>query len=203
MRLEAAEGAFHASVTGGALNAPCAAWHVSFAAACEAAGLGVIWSLSYELFDAYCPEDWKQRASDGSPALTGWEPPSTLLSPANAAAMGYLQAVARAVVAIGAAAGLALKFQVGEPWWWIASGGRICAYDAAATAMLGSASVPIADVRGPLDTAQLAMLDALGALLATSTAALVAAARDEAGAAGLVRPLLGYLTTVLDLATPA
>src|SRR3546814_10048283 len=65
MRLEAAEGAFHASVTGGALNAPCAAWHVSFAAACEAAGLGVIWSLSYELFDAYCPEDWKQRASDG------------------------------------------------------------------------------------------------------------------------------------------
>src|SRR3546814_9545527 len=95
MRLEAAEGAFHASVTGGALNAPCAAWHVSFAAACEAAGLGVIWSLSYELFDAYCPEDWKQRASDGSPALTGWEPPSTLLSPANAAAMGYLQAVAR------------------------------------------------------------------------------------------------------------
>src|SRR3546814_14598300 len=78
----------------------CAAWHVGFAAAGEAAGLGVIWSLSYELFDAYCPEDWKQRASDGSPALTGWEPPSTLLSPANAAAMGYLQAVARAVVAI-------------------------------------------------------------------------------------------------------
>src|SRR3546814_10173284 len=131
MRLEAAEGAFHASVTGGALNAPCAAWHVSFAEACEAAGLGVIGSLSYELFDAYCPEDWKQRASEGSPALTGWEPPSTLLSPANAAAMGYLQAVARAFVAIGAAAGLALKFQVGEPWWWIAGEGRICAYDAA------------------------------------------------------------------------
>src|SRR3546814_19528138 len=69
--------------------------------------------------------------------------------------------------------------------------------------MLGSASVPIADVRGPLDTAQLAMLDALGALLATSTAALVAAARDEAGAAGLVRYLLVYLPTARDLATPA
>ena len=203
MRLEAADGVFHASVTGGALNAPCAVWHAGFAAACEAAGLGVIWSLSYELFDAYCPEDWKQRASDGSPALTGWEPPSTLLSPANVEAMGYLQAVARAFVAIGAAAGLPVKFQVGEPWWWVASAGRICAYDAATTAALGSASVTIGDVRGPLDAAQLAMLDALGALLAVSTAALVAAARAEAGAAGLVSHLLVYLPTVLDPAAPA
>ena len=203
MRLEAADGAFHASSAGGALNAPCAAWHAGFAAACEAAGLGVIWSLSYELFDAYCPEEWKQRASDGSPALTGWEPPSTLLSPANGEAMGYLQAVARAFVAIGVAAGLVPKFQVGEPWWWIADAGRICAYDAATTAALGSASVPIADVRAALDAPQLAMLDALGALLAGSTAALVAAARDAAGAAGLMSHLLVYLPTVLDPAAPA
>src|SRR3546814_9445649 len=48
-------------------------------------------------------------------------------------------------------------------------------------------SVAIADVREALDAPQLAMLDALGALLAGSTAALVAAARDEMGAAGLVR----------------
>lgn len=203
MRLEADGGTFRASGAGGALNAPCAAWHAGFAAACDAAGLEVIWSLSYELFDAYCPDDWKQRASDGSPALTGWEPPSTLLSPGNAAAMGYLQAVARAFVAIGGAAGLALKFQVGEPWWWIAGEGRICAYDAATTAALGSVSVPIADVRAALDAPQLAMLDALGALLAASTAALVAAVRDEAGAAGLVSHLLVYLPTVLDPAAPA
>ncbi|AJA07526.1 hypothetical protein SKP52_02985 [Sphingopyxis fribergensis] len=203
MRLEAAGGGFYASLTGGVLNAPCASWHAGFAAACRDAGLGVIWSLSYELFDAYCWDDWKQRASDGSPALTGWEPPSTLLSPANAVAMGYLQLVARAFVAIGAMAGLPLKFQVGEPWWWIASGGRICAYDAATTAALGSASVAIADVRGPLAPPQLAMLDALGVLLATSTAALVAAARDEAGAAGLMSHLLVYLPTVLDPAAPA
>jgi uncharacterized protein (TIGR02217 family) len=203
MRLEASGGGFYAGLAGGVLNAPCAAWHAGFAAVCREAGLGVIWSLSYELFDAYCRDDWKQRASDGSPALTGWAPPSTLLSPANAAAMGYLQLVARAFVAIGAAAGLPLKFQVGEPWWWIASGGRICAYDAATTAALGGASVPIADVRGALDAAQLAMLDALGALLAGSTAALVAAARDEAGAAGLTSHLLVYLPTVLDPAAPA
>ncbi len=203
MRLEASGGGFYASLTGGVLNAPCAAWHAGFAAACREAGLGAIWSLSYEYFDAYCWGDWKQRASDGSPALTGWAPPSTLLSPANAAAMGYLQLVARAFVAIAAAAGLAPKFQVGEPWWWIAGEGRICAYDAATTAALGAASVPIGDVRGLLDAAQLAMLDALGVLLATSTAALVAAARDEAGAAGLASHLLVYLPTVLDPAAPA
>jgi len=203
MRLEAASGGFCASLTGGVLNAPCAAWHTGFAGACKAAGLGVIWSLSYELFDAYCWGDWKQRASDGSPALTGWAPPSTLLSPANATAMGYLQLVARAFVAIGAAKGLALKFQVGEPWWWIASGGLICAYDAATTASLGAASVAIGDVHGTLTAPQLAMLDALGGLLATSTAALVAAARDEAGAAELVSHLLIYLPTVLDPGAPA
>lgn len=203
MRLEASGGGFYASLAGGVLNAPCAAWHAGFAEACRDAGLGVIWSLSYEYFDAYCWGDWKQRAADGSPALTGWVPPSTLLSPANAAAMGYLQIVARAFVAIGVAAGLTPKFQVGEPWWWIAPEGRICAYDAATTAMLGAARVAIADVRAALGAPQLAMLDALGALLATSTGALVAAARDEAGAAGLTSHLLVYLPTVLDPAAPA
>lgn len=203
MRLAAAGGGFTTSVAGGALNAPCAAWHAGFAAACQDAGLGVIWSLSYEAFDAYCPDSWKQRDASGAPALTGWVPPSTLLSPANDEAMGYLQLVARAFVAIGAAAGLAVKFQVGEPWWWIASAGRICAYDAATTAALGGASVAIGDVRGALTPPQLAMLDALGALLAGSTEALVAAARDEAGAGGLVSHLLVYLPTVLDDAAPA
>ncbi len=203
MRLAAVGGEFAASVAGGAINAPCAAWHAGFAAACQDAGLGVIWSLSYEVFDAYCPASWKQRDAEGAPAQTGWVPPSTLLSPANDEAMGYLQLVARAFVAIGAAADLPLKFQVGEPWWWIASVGRICAYDAATTAALGGASVAIADVRGVLTPPQLAMLDALGVLLAESTAALVAAARDEAGAAGLVSHLLVYLPTVLDAAAPA
>ncbi len=203
MRLEAAGSAFRASVGGGVLNAPCAVWHAGFAAACEAAGLGVIWSLSYELFDAYGRDGWKQRTQDGAPALTGWEPPSTLLSPANGEAMGYLQLVARAFVRIAIAAGLPPKFQVGEPWWWIASGGRICAYDAATTKALGRRSVAIANVRGVLSAPQLAMLDALGALLAASTAALVAAARDEAGAAGLVSHLLVYLPTVFDPAAPA
>ncbi|WP_432768321.1 MAG: DUF2460 domain-containing protein [Sphingopyxis sp.] len=202
MRLEGLVDGFAVSVAGGALNRPAAAWHRALAAACADAGLGVIWSLSYELFDAYCRDDWKQRDAGGAPALTGWVPPSTLLSPANAAAMGYLQLVARAFVAIALEAGLPVTFQVGEPWWWVNPGGRICAYDDATTAALGGASVVMADVRGALTGPQTAMLDALGALLAGSTAALVAAARDEAGAAGLTSYLLVFLPTVLDPAAP-
>ena len=202
MRLADVDGAFRVSTAGGALNAPCAAWHAAWAAECAAAGLGLVWSLSYEIFDAYCPEAWKQRDAAGAPALTGWEPPSTLLSPAHGEAMGYLQSVARAFVAIGRDAGLAPQFQVGEPWWWVAESGRLCAYDAAATAALGAASVAIADVRAPLEAPQKAMLDALGAMLAASTAALVAAARAEAGAEGLVSHLLVFLPSVLDAAAP-
>jgi len=202
MRLAAAEGGFAVDAAGGVLNAPAAAWHAALAEECKAAGLGLIWSLSYELFDAWCPEAWKQRDAAGAPALTGWTPPSTLLSPANAAAMAWLQAAARAFVGIAVAAGLEVKFQVGEPWWWVAEGARICAYDDATTAALGGASVAIADVRGNLDAGQRAMLDALGGLLADSTAALVAAARDAAGEAGLVSHLLVFLPSVLDPAAP-
>ncbi len=190
-----------AGVTG-AINGPCAAWHRAYAGALAAADLGIIWSLSYELFDAYCPEPWKQRDAAGNPALTGWVPPSTLLSPASAAAMAYLQAVAAAFVTIGSEAGLAAKFQVGEPWWWVNGGGQLCAFDAATTAALGAASVTIADVRGPLGAAQTAMLDALGGLLAASTAALVSAARAAAAPAALASHILIFLPTVLDAAAP-
>lgn len=202
MRLEASGGGFYASLAGGAINAPCAAWHAGLANAVGAAGLGLIWSLSYEYFDEYCWGDWKQRDAEGAPALTGWVPPSTLLSPADAVAMGYLQLVARAFVGVAVAAALPVKFQVGEPWWWVNPGGKICGYDAAAVAALGGASVAIPDVRAELDTAQTAMLDALGALLATSTGALVAAARDAAGAADFASHLLVFLPTVLDPAAP-
>ncbi|VVT21666.1 conserved hypothetical protein [Sphingomonas sp. EC-HK361] len=197
-RLEQLGGGFYVSLTGGALNAACVAWHRDFAAKAAELGYDIIWSLSYELFDAHCWNDWKQRASDGSPALTGWVPPSTLLSPAHAGAMGYLQAVARAFVAIGGGAGLAPKFQIGEPWWWVTADGRPCLYDASAVAAF--APVPIASVKGAQSAAAKATLDAAGACLAASTAALTAAVR-------LDHPkcethLLAYLPSVLDPAAP-
>lgn len=114
-RLAADGGACLAGLDGGAINAPCAAWHRDFAERAEALGYSIIWSLSYELLDQYCPEIWKQRAADGSPALTGWEPPSTLLSPAKGEAMAYLQAVALAFVGLAEAAGMRVRFQIGEP----------------------------------------------------------------------------------------
>ncbi len=199
-RLEANSGGFYASLAGGALNVACAAWHAEFAARARASGYDLILSLSYELLDQHVWGDWKQRAADGSPALTGWVPPSTLLSPAHGGAMGYLRAVAQAFARIAAAAGQRVRFQVGEPWWWTMADGRICLYDDAARVAFGGSPVAIANVRVALDAAQTALLDAAGALLAGSTAALCAAVRDVAADAELL--LLVYLPTVLDPAAP-
>ncbi|UVO52974.1 DUF2460 domain-containing protein [Sphingomonas sp. SUN039] len=199
-RLEAIGGGHYVSLTGGALNGPCAAWHADWAARLKAAGLGLIVSLSYELFDANCWNDWKQRASNGDPALTGWVPPSTLLSPAHGGAMAYLQAVARAFVQIAVSAGHSPRFQIGEPWWWVMPDHRICLYDDAAKAALGGSPLAIDDVRGSLNAAKRALLDAAGALLAASTAALHAAVRADYAACE--RLLLAYLPTVADEAAP-
>jgi uncharacterized protein (TIGR02217 family) len=187
---------------GGALNGAARAWHLDFAERARALGYELILSLSYELFDAHAPEAWKQRAANGDPALTGWVPPSTLLSPANDEAMAYLQAVAREFVAISAEAGLAVRFQIGEPWWWVMpDDGRPCIYDDAAVAALGGAPVAIPTMRTTMMSgAQTALLDAAGALLAASTLALRDAVRDEAPGAEVL--LLVYLPTVLDAAAP-
>nr|WP_315382657.1 DUF2460 domain-containing protein [uncultured Sphingomonas sp.] len=194
-RLEPASGGFYASLAGGALNRACAAWHADFAARAKALGYGVIWSLSYELLDQHCWGDWKQRAADGSPALTGWSPPSTLLSPAHAGAMAYLRAVALAFVGIAQGAGLAVKFQIGEPWWWVMADGRLCIHDAAAKAALGNPAPQ--NLKGAVNTA---VLDAAGALLAASTLALRDAVKAAAPGAQVL--LLTYLPTVLDPAMP-
>jgi uncharacterized protein (TIGR02217 family) len=194
MRLAPVGAAYLATLAGGALNVGAAAWHRDLAARAKALGFGLIVSLSYELFDAHCPGDWKQRAANGDPALTGWEPPSVVMSPANAGAMAYLKAVARAFVGIAVVAGQAPRFQIGEPWWWTLPGGRICLYDAAAVAAF--APVAIGDVRGSLSAGQKATLDAAGAVLAASTAALFAAVRADHPAAE--RLMLVFLPTVLD-----
>lgn len=184
-----------ATLAGGAICTPCAAWHQDFAGRAKTLDYEVIWSLSYELFDANCPEPWKQRAATGEPALTGWSPPSALLSPANADAMAYLRGVAQAFATLAKNAGLRVRFQVGEPWWWIDQAGRIYLYDQAAKLAFGGTPPVIADVRGPLTAAQRALLDAAGTTLAGSTAALVAAVRQVAPDAQAL--LLVYLPTAL------
>jgi uncharacterized protein (TIGR02217 family) len=192
-RLEANSGAFYVSLAGGVLNEPCAAWHRDYCQRARQLGYEPILSLSYELLDQHVWGDWKQRAADGSPALTGWSPPSALLSPAHEGALSYLRLAAQAFAGIAAAAGLRVRFQIGEPWWWVMPDGRICLYDAAAAAEFDP--VPIADVRVPLSGAQRATLDSAGAVLAESTAALTAAVRAVAADAEVL--LLAYLPSVL------
>ncbi len=192
---------FYVSAAGGALNAPCLAWHTDFAARAKAMGYALIQSLSYELFNAHCWNDWKQRAWNGDAALTGWVPPSTLLSPVQAGAMTYLKGVARAFVQIAVSAGHVPRFQIGEPWWWVMPDGRICLYDAAAKAALGGAPINIPTVRSTsLSAAQKGLLDTAGVLLAASTAALAAAVKLDHPTCETM--ILIYLPTILDDAAP-
>lgn len=185
----------------GELCQPAEEWHANFFAEAQANDLEVIASISYELFDVYCPEAWKQRTASGTQALTGWVPPSTLLSPANTEAMAWLSASANAFVSLLESAGQPVRMQIGEPWWWTTSEGEICLYDDSARAAFGGSPPEIADMRLPLTPEEIALLDEAGALLAQSTANLTAAIRSFASGAAEVL-LLAFTPTILDPQMP-
>jgi uncharacterized protein (TIGR02217 family) len=181
-------------------NSAALAWHRDFARAAKARDYEIISSVSYEILDMFCPDAWKQRAFDGSPALTAWDPPSVLVSPANSSAMDFLKSVAQQLAAIAGEAGLQAQVQIGEPWWWVTQSGAICLYDDAAKAALGGSPVEIANVRAPLTAEQLQLLDDAGKLLASSTAAVAGAVKAAAPDAKIL--VLVYLPSVLDPAAP-
>ncbi|MDR6710005.1 uncharacterized protein (TIGR02217 family) [Novosphingobium sp. 1748] len=203
-QLTASGGSYLVGLSGDPLCLPARAWHSEFFAACQAWGYSPIVSLSYEVLAAHCPSAWQQRAANGDPALTGWSPPSALMSPANTAAMTWQKSVAAAFAQLLVDAGCAVRFQVGEPWWWVMGDGRICIYDDAAKAAFGGSPVAIPDLRASLTSAQTALLDQAGAMLAASTIALAGAARAVAQTAGVASEtlLLTFVPTVLDPATP-
>jgi uncharacterized protein (TIGR02217 family) len=182
------------------LNDAALAWHQEFARAAAARGFEVIWSISYEILDMFCPDAWKQRAFDGPQALTAWDPPSTLVSPANNDAIAFLGSVAAQFAQIAAGAGLQPMVQIGEPWWWVTSAGGLCLYDDAAKAAFGGNPVEIADVRAPMTAEQIGLLDQAGNVLAQSTAAISQAVKAAVPMTQLL--LLVYLPTVLDPAAP-
>ena len=187
----------------GQLCEPARRWHAAyFARACEA-GFAPIVSLSYELLLDICPNKYKQRFNTGTPARTGWEPPSCLLAPTSSEATSYLASVAGQFVGLLEAAGCPVLFQIGEPWWWIDPASHaIALYDASAKAALASDTVPaITDMRLPLSQAQKDLLDRAGAALAASTATVAQAVRTAAAGAAEVM-LLVFTPTVLDPATP-
>ncbi len=185
-----------------AMNVAAERWHAGFLADAAAMGHTVILSQSYELLAQHCPAAWQQRAFDGTPARTGWSPPSALLSPANTAAMDWLRKVATRLAGQLIAAGLPVRYQVGEPWWWVTADRKICIYDDAAKAAFGGNPVAIADLGAALTAAQKTLLDAAGALLSASTASLTATVRTAAGGAPCETLLLAFLPTVLDPAFP-
>ena len=105
---------------GDPLCTPARAWHLRFLRRVHrGSDSAPIASLSYEVLAQHCPDAWQQRAHNGDPARTGWDPPSALLSPANRAAMAWLQLGGGGVRRNDAAAGAPVRFQIGEPWWWI------------------------------------------------------------------------------------
>lgn len=182
------------------LCAPCKTWHAGFVSECARLDFQPIMSLSYELFAEHCPTEWMQRAFDGTPALTGWVPPSSLLSPANGTAMNYLQDIASAFVAIVQAGGVPVHFQIGEPWWWVTFDGRICLYDDAVKAVRPNPP-DIPDLSAAMSSEQLDLLDWAGETLAASTAALRDRVQAEAGNAATTY-LLVFTPTVLDFERP-
>jgi uncharacterized protein (TIGR02217 family) len=182
------------------MNSAALAWHRDFARAAAERGYRMIWSLSYEILDMFCPPAWKQRTFDGSPGLTGWDPPSALVSPANSDAIDFLSSVAIELAQLSVEFGLDPQIQIGEPWWWVAPTGELCLYDAAAMAHFGGSPVAIDDVRAPMSAAQIDLLDEAGIMLADSTGAICDAVK--AAVPGAKTLLLAYLPTVLDPAAP-
>ena len=191
----------------GELATPCVSWHMDFLSRGAAAGYSTILSLSYELFDHHCPDSWKQRFFDGTPAQTGWDPPSTLLSPANGEAMEYLRSVAERFVRLSIAAGVEVSFQIGEPWWWQTTEGKICLYDAAASAhfesALGFAPPEIASLSAPLTADQKVLLDEAGHLLGNSSLSIRDRVKQVAGTSAEVMILLFTPTSLAETAPEA
>ncbi|MBN8501964.1 MAG: DUF2460 domain-containing protein [Sphingomonadales bacterium] len=198
MQLAAQPAGYIISFSGERICTPAKVWHRAFFSAAHAAGFSPILSLSYELLAQHCPLGWQQKAANGDPARTGWEPPSALLTPAKNGAMAWLRDVASGFVALMKDAGVPIRFQIGEPWWWVTTAGHPCIYDEAAKLAFGGSPPIIPDLKEPLNPAQQALLDQAGALLASTTLAL----RDTVRATAAPEPaevlLLTFLPGVLD-----
>lgn len=203
LRWDVGEGAYLAHA-GEPVCGPALAWHADFMARAKGFGFSPILSLSFELLDQHCPSAWLQRALGGARGLTGYTPPSALLSPAEPAAMAWLQAVAVTFVTLAADRGLPLRFQIGEPWWWVGPDKRPCFYDAATVALYaadtGLVAPPIEDIRAVFSQPERDFLDWCGGLLGAATLNLRDAVRQAFPATEVL--LLFYAPQVLEVTAP-
>ncbi len=120
---DGAEGRYIIDPAKAKLNKATISWHQDFLTRATFFGFKVILSLSYEILAQNIPASWQQKAYDGTPALTGWVPPSSLIAPTNQVALDYLRDVFLSFGQIVAQVGADHHYQIGEPWWWIDQGG--------------------------------------------------------------------------------
>ena len=178
------------------LNEACERWHRDFFANCAVFGFDPIISLSFELLAEHTPPEWAQRTFDGEMALTGWEPPSTLLSPASGQAVAFLRQIAEAFTRLANEAGLPTAFQIGEPWWWVTPEGKLCGYDDRVRVQRPNAAA-IPDLTAALDADQIKHLDYLGTKLALATGDIASSVRSASTTPAEILLLL-FTPTILD-----
>ena len=179
---------------------PARAWHAAYLALCKEQGYTVIFSFSFELFAAHCPADWMQRAHDGTPGLTGWDPPSALLSASNTAAVAQLRALALQLGQLLQTAGLPVKVQIGEPWWWVNSDHAPCIYDDASRSLIASGTPDITDMREAPTSAQKTVMDTMAGKLGEATGSISQAIQASFPGAEVL--LLAFTPTIYNPALP-
>ncbi|TIX49377.1 DUF2460 domain-containing protein [Alteraurantiacibacter aquimixticola] len=184
------------------LAEPALAWHRDMLAKAKAQGYDFILSFSFELLAQNCPKDWTQRAHDASPALTGWDPPSSLLALGNSEAVTHLRQLALKLAQLQAAAGLPVKIQIGEPWWWVKGSYAPCIYDAATAALFDPAVPRITDMRQTLSSAQIGVLNTARDLMGSVTRSIKQDIKNAHGSTAEVL-LLAFTPTLLDPQMPA
>lgn len=114
------------------LNYPTEVWCRNLFVQMQRYNYVFVWSTSYEILDSYMPPEWKQRDAFGSPALSGWVPPSSFIIPSKKEPLEYLGRTINHGLKLLQEAGITkLMFQIGEPWWWDGSytNGAPCIYD--------------------------------------------------------------------------
>jgi hypothetical protein len=91
-------------------------WYKDYLKRIKERDMNIIHSISMENVDA--PEEWWQRAWDGTPASTMWEPTPHLLSFTNSDTKAFLKMYVEELARLSNDAGIKPIIQLGEPWWW-------------------------------------------------------------------------------------
>jgi hypothetical protein len=134
-----ARAAFVYSLSTDPICAPTIAWFTDFYTRLKAAGIQLIWSVSYEMLYEYLPLGWSQQDYQGNLALTGYTPPSALMAFTRADVMQHLKNTVAQCFSVQPS-GDTHYLQIGEPWWWDGSydANAPCFYDPTTVALFAS-----------------------------------------------------------------